>query len=290
MKQINRRNLLSIGGAGLAASFLTPFAKANNNLLKACTSIIPSETAGPYPAHSDDRGVNFLTQPGALRKKIISSVGTNDYPGVATAKGIPLNVKLQIVDGTNGCAPLEGYVVYIWHCDETGLYSMYNTEVIEETYLRGVQLTDNNGYVEFETVYPGCYDGRMVHMHFDVFKSIDLAVNNKTITKTSQLTFPVEVSKAVYDKNSHIYTNGAENLARISFETDNVFNDGYASQLASIDSGNAISGFTSSLQVVIDPTNIEQIGGGPGGPGGPNGPGGKPPGPPPQNKKNKKLS
>ena len=275
MKQINRRNLLSLTGAGLAASMLTPLAKANNGLIKACSSIIPSETAGPYPAHSDDRGVNFLTQPGAMRKNITSSVGTNDYPGVATAKGVPLNINIQVVD-VNHCTPLEGYVVYLWHCDETGLYSMYNQEVLSETYLRGVQITDSNGIVEFQTVYPGCYDGRMVHMHFDVFKSIDLAVNNKTITKTSQLTFPYKISEEIYKNHSNIYTNGAENLSHISFETDNVFSDGYSSQLASIDSGDIFSGLNSSIQVAVDPSHVEQVGGGPGGPGG------RPPGPPPK--------
>lgn len=38
----------------------------------------------------------------------------------------------------------------------------------DERYLRGTQLTDKHGYVEFETVFPGWYQGRAVHIHTKV--------------------------------------------------------------------------------------------------------------------------
>ncbi len=280
-KIVNRRSFIGAGSLGLMLSpLLNPFAKASNLIQNqgpenSC-SLIPSETAGPYPAHSDDRGVNVLSQKGIVRSDIISSLGTSDYPGTAVALGIPLTVRIRLVDSTNGCVPLENYAVYLWHCDQTGLYSMYNQEVIEETYLRGVQVSDSEGWLEFQTVYPGCYDGRMVHMHFDIFKSLDLAINDENITKTSQLTFPVAVSKSVYENHSNIYTNGLQNLNRISFETDNVFSDGVEFQVANIDSGNANTGYVSSIVVGVDPKAKEQQGGGPGGPGFPP-PGGRRP-------------
>ncbi|MFE7357801.1 intradiol ring-cleavage dioxygenase [Streptomyces sp. NPDC057543] len=38
----------------------------------------------------------------------------------------------------------------------------------DERYLRGTQLTDKHGYVEFRTVFPGWYQGRCVHIHTKV--------------------------------------------------------------------------------------------------------------------------
>ncbi|WP_329541241.1 intradiol ring-cleavage dioxygenase [Streptomyces sp. NBC_01358] len=38
----------------------------------------------------------------------------------------------------------------------------------DERYLRGTQLTDKHGYVEFRTVFPGWYQGRAVHIHTKV--------------------------------------------------------------------------------------------------------------------------
>ncbi|MFD9046042.1 intradiol ring-cleavage dioxygenase [Streptomyces zaomyceticus] len=38
----------------------------------------------------------------------------------------------------------------------------------DKRYLRGTQLTDKHGYVEFRTVFPGWYRGRCVHVHTKV--------------------------------------------------------------------------------------------------------------------------
>ncbi|ROQ81274.1 dioxygenase-like protein [Streptomyces sp. CEV 2-1] len=38
----------------------------------------------------------------------------------------------------------------------------------DERYLRGTQLTDQHGYVEFRTIFPGWYQGRAVHIHTKV--------------------------------------------------------------------------------------------------------------------------
>ncbi|MFD4941544.1 intradiol ring-cleavage dioxygenase [Streptomyces sp. NPDC058239] len=38
----------------------------------------------------------------------------------------------------------------------------------DKRYLRGTQLTDKHGYVEFKTIFPGWYQGRCVHIHTKV--------------------------------------------------------------------------------------------------------------------------
>lgn len=45
---------------------------------------------------------------------------------------------------------------------------------LNSTFLRGIQLTDHDGVVQFETIFPGHYSGRAVHTHL-------LAHTNATI-------------------------------------------------------------------------------------------------------------
>ena len=65
-----------------------------------------------------------------------------------------------------------------------------------ETFLRGRQVTDAEGRVEFETIYPGWYPGRTVHIHFRAFTSEGRLI-------ASQLYFPDEVSDAVFESEPY---------------------------------------------------------------------------------------
>lgn len=38
----------------------------------------------------------------------------------------------------------------------------------DERFLRGVQITDDNGAAEFQTIYPGWYGSRTPHIHFKI--------------------------------------------------------------------------------------------------------------------------
>jgi protocatechuate 3,4-dioxygenase beta subunit len=38
----------------------------------------------------------------------------------------------------------------------------------ENDFLRGNQMTDDNGTVQFDTIYPGWYEGRAIHIHVKV--------------------------------------------------------------------------------------------------------------------------
>lgn len=211
-----------------------------------CSSAIPTETAGPYPAH-DDSAINCLRLNGIVRNDIRASLNTGGYSGSATASGIPLKMNFTITDKST-CAPIAGYAFYLWHCDINGKYSMYSSGVTTQTYLRGVQLTDSAGKISFDTIFPGCYDGRMPHMHFELFPSMAQAVDDSYALKTSQLTFPMDVLNTVYATSA--YSSSKTNLAKISYATDNVFSDGYSTQLVSI-SGNTTSGYTASLIVGV---------------------------------------
>ena len=151
-------------------------------------SVIPSETSGPYPGdgtNSNSSGtVNALTMSGIVRSDITSSFG--DY-GDNVAEGVPMTVTLKLVNTGSSCASLEGYAIYLWHCNRSGEYSLYSSGVTDENYLRGVQVTDSNGEVTFTTIFPACYSGRWPHMHFEIYQSLDEATTGRNSAKTSQL-------------------------------------------------------------------------------------------------------
>lgn len=205
-------------------------------------SLIPSETAGPYPGDGSN-GANVLNLTGVVRSDIRSSFG-----GLSgTAAGIPLNIALTIVSATT-CAPLAGRAVYLWHCDRGGLYSLYSSGATNQNYLRGVQEADSSGKVNFTSIFPGCYSGRWPHIHFEVFPSLSAAANVSNKVATSQLALPKATCDVVYATTG--YSASVTNLSQISLATDNVFSDGATRQLATM-TGDVTNGYTASLTIAI---------------------------------------
>ena len=190
-----------------------------------CT-LIPGETAGPFPLDLSDNSYYFRQD---LREG---------------KDGVQLNVKLKII-GINNCLPMANVRVNIWHCDKDGLYSGYsqnnNPGQAGLTYLRGYQITDVNGEVNFITIFPGWYTGRICHIHFQAYVSPVYAA-------ISQLTFPIAEKNALYAANSGLYTKGADPL---TFNTDNIFSDGYQFQLATLTPNATTGGYNTYLEVGI---------------------------------------
>ncbi|MEC5385498.1 hypothetical protein VVD49_07160 [Uliginosibacterium sp. H3] len=216
-------------------------------IASACAAI-PEETAGPFPgdgSNSTANGIaNALTLPGIVRSDIRSSLAG----ATGVARGLPLTLVLELVGGPAGCAPLAGHAIYLWHCDALGRYSMYSPGVSAENYLRGVQVTDGSGKLRFSTIVPGCYDGRMPHMHFEVYRDVASARRAADKLSTSQLGFPLAMLNEVYATNG--YRDSAANLARTSFASDPVFSDGHDLQICAV-SGNRNEGYVATLRVAI---------------------------------------
>ncbi len=205
---------------------------------------IPEETAGPYPGDGSN-GVNVLTQSGIVRRDIRTSFGSAS--GVAT--GVPLTINLTVTDSANGCGPLAGAAIYLWHCDQQGRYSLYSQGVTTENYLRGVQETDANGAVSFTSTFPACYSGRWPHIHFEVYPDLASATSSASKLATSQLALPEDVCEVVYATSG--YTQSTANLDRTSLTTDNVFRDDQAAQQLATVSGDVTSGYVASLSFAI---------------------------------------
>jgi len=102
--------------------------------------------------------------------------------------GLPVRLALRVVDAS--CNPLADAKVKIWHTQITGSYSgntpnngmcLKDAADSSKHYFRGVQTSDADGRVDFDTCFPGWYRGRTVHIHFTV------TANGKSFT--SQLVF-----------------------------------------------------------------------------------------------------
>jgi protocatechuate 3,4-dioxygenase beta subunit len=193
----------------------------------------PAETGGPFPADGTNSAPgltnNVLSATGVTRSDIRSS-----FIGTATvAPGVLFTLTLTVVNTNAGCAPLANYPVYLWHCSATGQYSLY--DVPGESWLRGVQVTNAAGQVTFTTIYPGCYAGRVPHMHFEVYNSVTGATSGSSAARkiTSQFAMPTATSSTVYTTATG-YGNSNNNLAGTSIANDNVFRDNTAAEIAAM--------------------------------------------------------
>lgn len=147
-----------------------------------CT-VLPETTAGPFPTieQLDRRDVR------------------EGLPGE------PLRLGMRVVDAD--CSPVPGALVEIWHTDVTGDYSSYEDggsgkdEGAGTTFMRGFQTTDEDGIVEFWTVYPGWYDGRCVHIH------IAVDVGGATVL-SSQIVFRDAFTAALFASHPDYVDNG----------------------------------------------------------------------------------
>ncbi len=204
---------------------------------------IPAETAGPFPGDGSN-GPNALAQSGIVRSDITTSFGSAS----GVARGVPLTVNLTILSLDRGGAAYAGAAVYLWQCDREGRYSMYSSGAANENYLRGVQEANGTGSVTFKSIFPAAYSGRWPHIHFEVYPTLAGATSAGNKITTSQLALPEAVCKEVYASDG--YGQSGQNLGRTSLRSDNVFRDGWTSQLATV-TGSVAGGYVANLTVPV---------------------------------------
>jgi protocatechuate 3,4-dioxygenase beta subunit len=150
--------------------------------------------------------------------------------------GTPLRLALRVRDAAS-CEPISNAVVDVWHCDATGLYSGFESastgggsgaggRTDDATYVRGAQVTNADGIVEFRTIYPGWYHGRTVHIHAKVH------LDRRSVL-TTQLFFDDDFSARVY--RAEPYASAAE---RDTFnDDDQIFDDSLVATTGMEDDG-----------------------------------------------------
>ena len=192
-------------------------------------SVTPTETEGPFPTKTP---ANFV------RSDI-----RDDRTGVA------FTINITIKNANNSCAALSGALVDIWHCDKDGYYSEYGGSGMQSVnftsvnFLRGRQTTDGNGLVTYTSIFPGWYSGRAPHIHVHIYNA-----SGKSLSVT-QIAFPYDITNTVYTTaQSYGYTKGSQDTTN---EKDNVFSDGFTTELATV-SGSISSGYTLAISLVVN--------------------------------------
>lgn len=249
-QRMGRRGMLALLGGGSVAALVATYAPGAAAADDLCV-VDATETAGPYPGDGSNtsRGStsNILSESGVVRSDIRTSFGVSTN----AAAGVPLTLKIKLGDANNGCAALPGYAIYVWHCTNDGRYSLYTAP--DENYLRGVQVADADGMVTFTTIFPGCYDGRWPHIHFEVYESLDKATDHRNAVLTSQFAMPADACREVYDATAG-YEASVSNLTRISVDSDMVFGDNSDDQMTMMTptlSGNVTDGYVAEVTVGI---------------------------------------
>lgn len=184
-----RRKVLKMIGAG-GASLLAgnTLIQSANGASKSTTQakvclVSPRQMEGPY--FVDER----------LKRSDIRIDPTDG----AIKEGTPLRLIINVSAVNNGhCKSLSNAMVDVWHCDANGVYSDvedFSFDTRGKKFLRGYQLSDENGSVEFLTIYPGWYPGRAVHIHFKVRTANKIG---KIEDFTSQMYFDDSITDQVY--------------------------------------------------------------------------------------------
>lgn len=211
--------LLSAGGAALFGTGATsvrrsspvPSGGAPGTVSSMPSCIVrPEQTEGPYFI---DAKLN--------RSDIRSEPTTGEVKA-----GTPLMLAFAVsAVGSDQCRPLAGALVDVWHCDAHGVYSAFedrdagNFDTRGQTFLRGQQVTGDDGMARFRTIYPGWYPGRAVHIHFKIRTE---AGPDRTYEFTSQFYFDEGLNDQVHaaepyaDQGTRTTMNADDSIYRVS--------------------------------------------------------------------------
>jgi protocatechuate 3,4-dioxygenase beta subunit len=140
--------------------------------------------------------------------------------------------------------------------EEPGPAAFASREHDKTTFLRGVQLTDTDGMVEFSTIYPGWYVSRDVHIHVRVHVGggvTDASYRGGHDAYTGQLFFRDEITDAVAKHDPY----AKHDVTRTRQDEDDVFvtqhGSGSMLTLAQLNKRSIEDGFVATAVLGIDP-------------------------------------
>jgi protocatechuate 3,4-dioxygenase beta subunit len=205
----------------------------------ACGTATKAVTEGPY-WESDSAS-------GFYRSDILSSIdGTN------TQTGVPLALTIYVYDRDNSCTAMQNVQVDIWHCNAAGIYSDIQSstngngaDYTSQNWLRGYQLTDTSGKVEFSTIISGWYEGRTAHIHMRFRSTYDSSADGST--NTMQLFFDQTFIDNL-DTTASPYSSDGKNS--VTNADDSIYTAEGGTTVLSL-SGSASAGYTASFSIYL---------------------------------------
>ncbi|KAF2734091.1 aromatic compound dioxygenase [Polyplosphaeria fusca] len=169
---------------------------------------LPKRQTSPLDkSHKSDKPYTAKTSPSEVfsgAKSCVLSPEATEGPFYVTGEsirtnlvdgelGVPLHLDIQLID-VNTCKPVKDVYLEIWGANSTGVYSgalalvngngMNDKSNLNKAFLRGIQQTDSDGVVQFDTNFPGHYAGRATHMHVITHVEDTKAKENSTIWDT----------------------------------------------------------------------------------------------------------
>jgi protocatechuate 3,4-dioxygenase beta subunit len=226
--------LLGAGGTGLWLAGAAPRALGQAAAVASPSCIVrPSHIEGPY----------FVDQ--RLER---SDIRSDPGDGGKLMEGLPLELEFRVFAAAGpGCKPLPGAVVDIWHCDARGIYSDVedpNFDTRGKRFLRGYQTSDAQGRVRFQTIYPGAYTGRAVHVHFKIRYGLG---RDRRGEFTSQVYFEDALNERVLAQAPYATEAGAKYTRN---DKDMFFQDDGGSQLM-LDVAQSGNGYRASFELAL---------------------------------------
>ena len=199
---VGRREVISRLGSVVAVGFASGCGGSEEG---SPTSSSSSATSSSSTASTNAQCVvtPALTEGPYFVDEMLNRSDIRTDPATGTARpGVPLQLTLALSQvGASGCAALTGALVDMWHCDALGLYSDVSAQsTVGQRFLRGYQVSDQNGSVRFTTIYPGWYTGRAVHIHFKVRTS---PTGARGLEFTSQLFFDEALTDQVHAQSPY---------------------------------------------------------------------------------------
>jgi protocatechuate 3,4-dioxygenase beta subunit len=270
-RHLTRRQAMRAAGAAGSAYLLRPawlgelVGPVTAQAAARCVALTPELTEGPY-------WVNTMLRRADVRANTTTA---RTLPGVVQP-GVPLKLTINVLDAGNGCKPLNGVAVDIWHANAHGVYSDETAQqagggttggdTSGQNFLRGYQITGKDsglngsavaGQVGFKTIWPGWYTGRAIHIHVRVRT---LSSRGATIAGyTTQIFF----SDA---DNDRVLTRAAPYRARLpQADPTTDENDGVlrrsddATNIVSV-TGTASKGFAATFNIALDESQVTAIG------------------------------
>ena len=239
IRYLSRREMLGLMGSSAAAVALAGCGSSeqsgqsgSSEEASAPTCVVkPQQTEGPYfvDERLDRSDIRVDPTDGSIKE------------------GVPLALAFNVsqIDSESSCTALDGAVVDVWHCDALGQYSDVESNVGRK-FLRGYQVTDEDGSAQFQTIYPGWYRGRAVHIHYKVRTDPDSEMGYEF---TSQLYFDDALTDEVYSQEPYA-ERGEPDLRN---DDDGIFREGGDELMLSL-SEDGQGGYASTFDIALEPT------------------------------------
>ena len=199
----------------------------------ACTQTLEGEE-GPY--FVDDSATGYK------RSNILTNLDGSD-----SQSGVAFTLTLYVYDSENSCTAMENVQVDIWHCNASGIYSAESSEATSsQSWLRGYQITDSTGKVQFTTILPGWYSGRTTHIHLRLRSTYDSSSSGGT--NTMQLFFDQTLIDTLATSVSPYSSEGSNPTTNA---TDRVYSDQEDGTTLMTLSGSTTAGYTASFNIYL---------------------------------------